>query len=194
MAVGDRGTTHLDAGESFTNHDKSFRVTVTSLDPTAGAAVSVAFGDSITPIAATSVPSTSTEQPTAVTELPAPTVESYTPIEVPVETNSTTTTTAAVPATTRVTVRLRHTKIATGKHPVAVVRVTGAAHPTGRVTVTVGGKKVRTVTLRRSDDGVRAITLPKRIKAGTFKIRVTFGGNAAAAPASSAIKHLIVIK
>lgn len=70
------------------------------------------------------------------------------------------------------------------------VSAAGITGPTGTVTVTVNGKKV-TRTLKASDKGRVVVTLPKLGK-GTYKVAVSYGGDAMVSSAKAASTTLVV--
>ena len=70
------------------------------------------------------------------------------------------------------------------------VTAAGITGPTGTVTVTVNGKKV-TKTLKSSDKGRVVVTLPKLGK-GTYKVAVSYGGDAKVSSGKAASTTLTV--
>jgi hypothetical protein len=196
---------HLDAGESFATADGSFALRVDSLDPAAGAGVTVAFGatplpapaesavvpappapqtvapvtsalvDS-TPVAAdTSVPATTVTPPT-----PAPTTP-VTPLRAPVQQAPAT---SRLESTTSLTIAKR--TVSRSKRVVVTIRVASEdiaiARPSGRVTVFVDGKKLTTFAIGTRS---KTVKLPARMARGVHRITAAYGGTTEISGSSS---------
>jgi hypothetical protein len=192
LSIGSYGSTHLDLGQTFENFDDAFKITVSSLSPTAGAQISVAFGSSITPTDAAVVTAPTGTAPAPVSADASEASATVTAPAVPVATPVAAGTPGVVWSTMHVAARLRHSTIRHGAHPVVIAVVTGASQPTGKLTVWASGHRMRTVSLRATDRGVRAITLPARTKTGKLSVRVTYSGNSKLEAAASVAKRLTV--
>ncbi|WP_213813926.1 Ig-like domain repeat protein [Glaciihabitans sp. dw_435] len=172
---------HLDAGESFTDVNGGFTVSVGSLSPSAGAAVTVTFGGTA-PVA----------KPVAAPAPVAATPTTTTPV-----TSSPVTTKKA--AATTIAVTLDHGSVQTyGKAPrvtatARLARVNGA-YPQGRVAFILDGKQTL-ATVRASTSGVAGYTLPVSIAGGKHKITARFTPSSAVYGSSiSSARGLIVRK
>jgi hypothetical protein len=74
------------------------------------------------------------------------------------------------------------------------VKAKGIAKPAGKITVKVGKKTVATWTLKAKGKGKLSKALPAKVKAGSYKVKVTFKGSKAVAKKTSKAVKVTVKK
>jgi hypothetical protein len=194
--------THLDAGESFTNYDDDLTITVNSVNATAGASVTVAFG----PHTVTTAPPTTTPTTTpapAPAPAPTPTTTSAPPTAVTSDTSPTVVpqvvnTPSIEPLaekskiSTRVSISLPKKTVKKTDRGKVTVKVSYRSHaaPRGTLVVYANNKKLGSYKLTAKAQGKVTISLPKLRKTGKYSITVRYTGNTAFTASTSSAKKL----
>lgn len=198
--------THLDAGESFTDYDDDLTITVNSVDATAGASVTVAFGprtapevvEPPTPTATPTPTPTPTSTPTTVTAPVTPTAVTPAVVTPSVTTPIVLTPVAETPTTprlitTRVSISLPHKTVKKTTRAKITVRVRYASDiaPRGTLVAYAGTKKLGSFALTAKAKGKVTISLPQLKKSGAYRITVLYTGNSSYKASRSSVKKLV---